>query len=345
MRILTAIMTAFFSLWLTGFMTARPDEPKTEPAPAAAPAAKAPESGVVTAVDKHSEENLRSRVDQFWKSKIATKYEECYNLLTKKSREKQTLVNYIQRINTRTTSYQIESITPDPASSDHMKVLLFCRLQALGYKMDHARQSQDWYFEDGDWFVEYIAKTPFDSKSRKAATEKTDDAAKAVTEGAEGKAEKSSLDPGQKKHIQELLDQLRKSRGSTKPSLNEAMAPPQPAAKPEAQKPASTPDQTSAEAGPAAPAGDAAKPSAEKKATNYQTKPKHHSSRAAKSADAPKEQETAKTGGPTEETAKQESAKAGTTPGTAAKEDPAKTGKPAETPAKKDPAKTGGDPK
>ena len=292
--------------------------------------------------DKHSDAQLRTRVDQFWKSKIATKYDECYNLLTKKSREKQTLVNYIQRINTRTTGYQIESVTPDHADATHAKVVVVYKLQALGYKIDNAKQSQDWYFEDGDWFLEYFAKTPFDSKSRKTSTEKAADSAKANPEGTAGKTEQSTMDPEQKKHFQELLEQLKKSRTSTKPSLNEALAPQETKGKSTAPPPGA-PEKAPAEE-PAAPADGSKTAPPAKKATDYQTKPHHHAGKSGKSSNAPAKEDPAKSGTPAE-TPKQDPAKPGTPAQAPAKPDPAKTGTPADTTTKQDPAKTGGDPK
>jgi hypothetical protein len=81
MRTHIAILTTACCLLLSSALWARPDEPKKEPAgpaPAAAAGkaaepAKTAESGAGAAVvDKHSDEHLRSRVEQFWKRKIAT---------------------------------------------------------------------------------------------------------------------------------------------------------------------------------------------------------------------------------------------------------------------------------
>ena len=331
MRTDKATMTILCGLLLAGLLWARPEVPKQEPAVAApaAGAGKAAETGPAAVADKHSAEHLRGRVEQFWKSKIAAKYDECYNLLTKKSKDKQTLVNYIQRINTRTTGYQIESVTPDPANPDHVKVMVSYKLQALGYKMDNTRQSQNWYFEDGDWFLEYFVKNPFDSKSRKSTTEKAADSAQTTPAGAAGKTEKSGMDPEQKKHFQELMEQLRKSHPATKPSLNEALAPQEKTGQAAAAPPAA-PEKKAAAEGTAAPADTDKKAAPEKKATDYQTKPHRHASKGAKSATPPAKQEPAQAVPPAE---------------TPVKQDPAKAGTPAETPAKQDPAKTGGDPK
>ena len=276
-------------------------------------------------MDNHSDEHLRSRVDQFWKGKIASKYDECYNLLTRKSRDKQTLVNYIQRINTRTTGYKIDSVAPDPADPNHVRVTVIYKLHALGYKMDNAKQAQDWYFEDGDWFLEYFTKTPFDSKSRKPATTgKTADSVKSGPEGSGEKSEKSTLDPEQKKHLQELVEQLRYSPPSTKPSLNEALAPQEKTDK-SSTAPQGTTGKPASTDGQSAPADGGKEASPPKKAVDYQTQPHHHTSKTVKTGDTPPKQDPAKTGTPAEVPAKQ---------------DPAKTGTPAETPAKQDPAKT-----
>jgi hypothetical protein len=338
MRTHILILTAACCLLLASPLWARPDEPKQEPAgpaPAAAagkaaePAKTAEPGGDAATVDKHSDEHLRSRVDQFWKRKIATKYDECYGMLTRNSRDKQTLVSYIQRINTRTTGYKIDSIAPDPANPDHVKVTMVYKLQAMGFKMDNAKQLQDWYFEEGDWFLEYFPKTPFDSKSRRSTPGKTGESAQAAPDGSEGNKEKSSLDPEQKKRLQELLEQFKKSRSSTKPSLDEALAPQESTGK-SAASPQGTPGKPVAGEGKSAPADGSQEASPPKKAVNYQTQPRHHTTKTAKTGDAPPKQDPAKTGTPAE---------------TPAKQDPAKTGTPVETPAKQDPAKTGGDPK
>lgn len=228
MRNYLTILAVVCYFLISSLPGAPPEEPKTVPAAKSMPvvdAGKPAEPGGETAADKHSEDHLRSRVDQFWKKKIATQYDECYTMLTRKSRDKQTLVNYIQRINTRTTGYKVESVTPDPASPDHAKVLVIYKLQALGRKIDNARQSQDWYFEDGDWFLEYFAKTPFDSKSPKKAAANTAESTQAAPSGSSGKPGSKGIDPEQLKKYQEMVEQLRKILPSTKPSLDEALAP------------------------------------------------------------------------------------------------------------------------
>ena len=256
MRTYHPVLAAVSCFLIAGLLGAPPEEPKTVPAAGSVPvveAGKAAEPGGEAVADKHAEDHLRSRVDQFWKKKIATKYDECYNMLTRESRSEQTLVNYIQRINTRTTGYRIESVTPDPASPDHVKVLVIYKLQALGRKIDNAKQSQNWYFEDGDWFLEYFAKTPFDSKSPKKAAANPAESAQATPSGTSGKPESKGMDPEQMKRYQEMAERVRKMLPSTKPSLEEALTPEGRTKKPDAPPP-SAEGQTTASGAPAASA-------------------------------------------------------------------------------------------
>jgi hypothetical protein len=305
---LTTVMT--FAL-LAG-LPALGDEPRKIDPPAVTTAGTS-ENGPqnpASAADKTSAEHLRTRVDLFWSSRVAQKYDVCYNLLTKESRDKLTMVNYIQRINNRTTGFEVSSIQLDPANPAHAEVLVLYRLSFMGYKMEHVKYHQHWYVEDGDWYAQYIVKTPFDAKARKVAEEQAEGDAGAAPAGksaekAEGqtdaKPEDAELSAQRKQRIQELLEKIKKSRNVTKPSLNEAIAPPP----------------------PAAPAGT--------------TPPAAHGTSSSPADGA--------TSGKKVDTGADKEKNTATTETGAAEKPAGKKTKPASEPAKTDPAKSGGDPK
>jgi len=140
---------------------------------------------------------LTERVEMYWTRKIGEKLDKCYEMLTEKSRKETSMVRFIRMSNMRFKKYEIGEINLDPKQRNFARVIGHFNGSAMGYDLEKVRIGQSWYFENGDWFLEFQKTNPF------AAGEKT-------KETSDGSGEKRQINPELLKKFRELNAKMRK---------------------------------------------------------------------------------------------------------------------------------------
>ena len=117
-------------------------------------------------------DQLRSRVNMYWKLVIQQRLDQSYSLLTAQSRQDCVLVKYIKQNNVHCTDFTIGELNLDPGDATRASAVVLFSGTALGYPLKGVRTRQDWRWENGDWSLVYHEKKLFASHKKAAPAKK-----------------------------------------------------------------------------------------------------------------------------------------------------------------------------
>jgi len=157
-------------LWLVaGWAGAQTEtEPPAENPPPAVvdetPPAPAPEAPATNSLAA-----LKERIQQYWQHKSKDELDQCYAMLSQKSRAQYSLMQFVRMSNIKYSRYDLAEISLDPSRLDYARVVISCNGQAMGYEMDNVLVKQSWLFEDGEWRYDFKKTNPFQAEDETAA--------------------------------------------------------------------------------------------------------------------------------------------------------------------------------
>ncbi|MBP7867455.1 MAG: hypothetical protein KA419_16095 [Acidobacteria bacterium] len=122
-----------------------------------------------------------ARAEAFWQLRLDGRMESAYDMLTESSKQDYTFRRFSRIQNVTVQQVNDIAVEMDAANDKHAVVRVKYDGATMGQALNGMSASQNWYFERGDWYLEYEVPNPFVGVSIPAPAANTPPADPSVT--------------------------------------------------------------------------------------------------------------------------------------------------------------------